>query len=291
MRLDWLEDILAVAETGSFADAALRRRLTPSAFSRRIATIEQHLGAPLFDRTRKPAGLHPAVLRHLDDIAQLSAGLRHLIADLRQGGTDGAGRVVLASQHALTTALTPALIRSLGAAAPDLRLHLRSENLDDCYAALLSRQADVALVYAVPDLRPPVTADYLETVTVAQDRLIPVAAPGTVPDTGDLPVIAYPPEVFLGRVFARHLRPALGPRRLVARIETALTHAALELARQGLGTAWVPETLAAEALRTGALRDLTGALPDLALAVQAVRLTGPAGAALATVWSHLTRQG
>ncbi|MGB3147248.1 MAG: LysR family transcriptional regulator, partial [Paracoccaceae bacterium] len=35
MRLEWLEDILAIAETGSFAVAAERRHRTQSAFSRR----------------------------------------------------------------------------------------------------------------------------------------------------------------------------------------------------------------------------------------------------------------
>ncbi len=40
IRLEWLEDILAVAETGSFSEAAERRHLTQSAFSRRIRNIE-----------------------------------------------------------------------------------------------------------------------------------------------------------------------------------------------------------------------------------------------------------
>lgn len=40
MCLEWLEDILGVAETGSFSEAAERRHLTQSAFSRRIRNIE-----------------------------------------------------------------------------------------------------------------------------------------------------------------------------------------------------------------------------------------------------------
>ena len=44
MRIEWLQDILAVARTGSFAQAAQQRNLTPSAFSRRIQGIEDHLG-------------------------------------------------------------------------------------------------------------------------------------------------------------------------------------------------------------------------------------------------------
>ena len=49
MRLEWLEDILAVADAGSLSVAAERRRLTQSAFSRRMQFIEQALGGQLFD--------------------------------------------------------------------------------------------------------------------------------------------------------------------------------------------------------------------------------------------------
>ena len=54
MRLEWLDDILAIASTGSFSGAAERRHLTQSAFSRRIQQIEQHIGVELFDRSQKP---------------------------------------------------------------------------------------------------------------------------------------------------------------------------------------------------------------------------------------------
>ncbi|MCB2102451.1 MAG: LysR family transcriptional regulator, partial [Rhodobacterales bacterium] len=36
MELSWLEDFVALAETGSFSRAAERRNLTQPAFSRRI---------------------------------------------------------------------------------------------------------------------------------------------------------------------------------------------------------------------------------------------------------------
>ena len=59
MRLEWLKDVLTVAETGSFTEAAQRRHLTQSAFSRRIQMIEDYVGVELFDRSRKPVQLRP----------------------------------------------------------------------------------------------------------------------------------------------------------------------------------------------------------------------------------------
>lgn len=127
MRLEWLEDILAVVDTGSFSEAADRRRLTQSAFSRRMAGIEATLGVPLFDRSRKPVQLAPPVLVQRDRIARLAQELRHLTADLRQGDRHAGQRIVLASQHALTTALSPGLLRRIGAARPDIFVNLLSD--------------------------------------------------------------------------------------------------------------------------------------------------------------------
>lgn len=107
MRLEWLEDLLAVAETGSFQEAADRRRLTQSAFSRRIQHIEDQIGVELFDRSRKPVQPLPAMQQQRDQMARLAAELRQLGNDLRRGERMATNRIVIASQHALTTALAP----------------------------------------------------------------------------------------------------------------------------------------------------------------------------------------
>ena len=291
MRLEWLEDILAVAETGSFSDAAERRLLTQSAFSRRIQSIEDHVGVELFDRTRKPVQLHPTTAEQRDRIAQLSGALRQLTLDLRQGAKSLGNRIVIASQHALTTALTPGLIQDIHAQNPDIHVRLRSANLDECFAQLLSRQADIALVYRMQGQDHPIEADYIETMALGTDRLIPVLETGAaaaLDPGGVLPVIAYPPEVFLGQAMTKVILAQLrGTVQVSARAETALTLAALELAAVGIGVAWVPASLARARIAAGALADLSDRLPVCVLSVTAVRLAGVTGTAQSAVWAQL----
>ena len=50
MRLEWIDDILAVLESGSLARAAEKRSLTQSAFTRRVRLIEDSIGAELLRR-------------------------------------------------------------------------------------------------------------------------------------------------------------------------------------------------------------------------------------------------
>lgn len=293
MRLEWLEDILAVAETGSLLEAAERRHLSPSAFSRRIQGIEDHVGVELFDRTRKPIQLRPAAAEQRERIAELARQLRRLREDLRRGAA--ANRLVLASQHALTAALTPGLIRSLSARYPEMHVRLRSANLGDCFGLLLAGQADIALAYRVPGEEHPISADFIETMRLGEDRLLPVlgsteAKRLRVRAEEELPVIAYPGDVFLGQVMERHVLSRLPARRhAVPRVETALTLAALELASQGIGVAWVPASLAGPRLAQGVLVDLSDELPSCELEVTAVRLAGQPPDMAAAIWAELDR--
>ncbi|HWV35046.1 MAG TPA: LysR family transcriptional regulator, partial [Thermomicrobiales bacterium] len=59
MNLSQLESFLAVAESGSFTEAAFSRGLTQSAVSYAVQALEQELGAPLILRKRKGIELTP----------------------------------------------------------------------------------------------------------------------------------------------------------------------------------------------------------------------------------------
>jgi len=294
MRLEWLEDILAVADTGSFTEAADRRHLTPSAFSRRIQQIEEHLGVELFDRTRKPIQLKPTTDENKAEIARLVGSLRQLSTDLQRSSRLSGNRLVIASQHALTAAFTPRVLRVIQSRHSELYVRLRSANLDDCFSLLLARQADLAILYQVPDQKLDQTADFLQTVTIGKDRLVPVfsAADKAVLNdrfaSGQLPIIAYPNDVFLGQVMDRTILPRVRSfADAVPRVETALTLAALEFAASAIGVAWVPLSLARKELASGSLYDLSATLPSCDLTITAARLNDETTKSEDLMWSLL----
>jgi len=298
MRLDWLEDVLAVAETGSFQEAAERRHLTQSAFSRRIQHIEDQLGVALFDRSRKPVHLMPTTADHRDQIARLANDLRQLVTDLRRGERMASNRIAIASQHALTTSVTPRVVKGIHARHEATHVRLRSANLDECFALLLSRQVDIAIVYRLPGEDHPIGQSYVETVAIGTDQLVPVIATSATADLnarfngGELPYIGFPPEVFLGRVLDRRILPRLHHMtRPVPKAETALTLAALELAAVGVAVAWVPLSLAGRRIADGSLVDLSATLPSCALDITCVRLFGHPWPVAQQVWSDLVLSG
>lgn len=294
MRLEWLEDILAIAQTGSFSGAAERRNLTQSAFSRRIQQIEDHVGVELFDRSRKPVQLRPTTQAQGAQIEQISAALRQLIVDLRRGDRVASNRIVIASQHSLTTSFAPRIIQGILDRGEDIYVRLRSANLDECYGLLLSRQADLAILYASPDAEEQVSGDFLDIVDIGPDRLIPVisaehsAAVLASDHSGEVPYVAYPPDVFFGSIMTERILPHLSQERsALPKAETALTNAALEMAAAGVAVGWVPESLARRDLLAGRLRDLSPQLPSCELTVRGVRLRGSPSHVESVIWGFL----
>jgi len=292
MRLEWIEDILAVAEHGSFQAACEKRHISQPAFSRRIRHIEQALGATLFDRTARPARLSPHVHGQIDRMRELSAGLRDLAAALSDGHGARRRRVVIASQHAIAATATPEIVRRYDDLDIDTRL--RTANRDECLAQIMTRRSDIALIHDVADAQKIPGSDFLDIMPIGAETLIPVFADDHIArlndfyQHGELPVIAYPSDVFLGQVQRRIIFPRLARvGRIRTRLETALTLAALEFARTGLGVAWIPEHLACADVERGRLVNLSATLPAISMNVIAARLSDANAPIVDQVWERI----
>ena len=287
MRLDWLEDILAVLDSGSFARAAEMRNLTQSAFTRRIRAIEDGIGTPLFDRSRKPVQLLPDVRAREDEMRRLAADLRALRDGLRRSAA-GAGRTIaLACQHAITTTVSPRLVQAL---ARDRAVRVRSGNREDCLSQLVTGEVDIAVIYDSPHGPPrPDSRAFLERA-IGTEPLLAVCAPALASRRADapLPVIAYPGDVFLGRVLERAVFSRLPPGTAIDRkAETALTLAACQYALDGIGIAWLPRSMVEDALAAGRLLRALPEMPDLALDLRMIRLAEPIRPAALEAWDTL----
>ena len=276
MKLEWIEDILAVLETGSFSAAARRRFLTPSAFTRRVRAMEDALGCDLFDRSRKPVSLlpHVQILEvELRDSARRFRELRLRLSDV-EGTTRP--RLTLGCQHALTTTLSPSLLRLLGREG-QTELRVRSGTRSECHMMLLRQEVDFGLIYETPEDALQFDAVLFEKIPLGTDALIPVANLREAHlrhalNEGDLPLITYPANIHLGEVLRVHILPALARGTSVYSVaETGLTPAVLQFLRQGLGFGWLPRSIAQEALERGELSDLSDQLPSAKLDVCVIR--------------------
>ena len=294
MRLEWLEDILAVLETGSLARAGEQRLLTQPAFSRRIKLIEKHIGVELFDRSKKPAQMKKSVVDQQLKIQELVAGLHDLRLELKRKDREADNQVVIASQHAITTSVAPTLIRKL-LSMGDINTQLRSANRDECYTLLMTKQVDFILVHQSENEQTPPPDGFLEQCNLGHERFIPVFATNELHkiiqeyENGDTPVVAYPSDAFLGQVVNREIFSKMwNTTNIHKKAETALTLAALHLALAGVGVAWLPYSLVASDIASGKLTELSNMFPSCELAVVAIRLTDNETATKMVGWNIVT---
>ncbi|WP_411222532.1 LysR family transcriptional regulator [Marivita sp. S2033] len=277
MRLEWINDILAVMDTGSLARAADRRFLTQSAFTRRIRMIEDSIGAELFDRSRKPIEVLPAIRALEPQLRDTAARLESLRAGLRNSASGTGSTVAFACQHAITDTVSPRIVAAL-TAQQDVSVRVRSGNRDECLMMLLSGAVDFALMYESADMPTAAIPRAFESVTLDSEWLVPVCIPALrdAARGAVIPIVSYPAEVFLGRFFSQTLAPRLPAGSVTeAKAETALTLAAYRYALSGIGVAWLPKSLVKEALERGELCLLDDVLPSGALELVMIWLPEP----------------
>lgn len=277
MRLEWIEDILAVAEMGSFNSAAEARFLTPSAFTRRIRMIEETLGCALFDRSKKPVVLREHVRDMLPELQEAVVTLKRARQMLLEPVSAQNRRVTIMAQHALTATVAPQLL-TLPGLGEDANVKIKSGRKSECLLEVVKREADFALVYENIDQRPDLetsirislgTERFLPVVTTELARVLKRAT-----QTDRIPVISYPPSIFLGEVQRKALlshSPESGQITSVA--ETGLSLAVVEFVKHGIGVGWVPHAIIQQDLASGALTSLEGRLPHFELNVTLLRTT------------------
>lgn len=293
MRLEWIEDILAILTAGSLSKAAKLRFLTQPAFSRRVKQIEEYIGIELLDRTHKPAQLSSAIIQQQGRLEHLASGMRDLLYELRYQDRLMQGRVIIASQHSITASMAPALVKKLTAGS-ETQIRLLSANRGECFSMLLTKQADLTLSYHFDHEEMPVDTEFIEQIDFGEELFVPVYQTANMGELDrqyrddELPIIAYPPDVFMGKVMLRKILPELRRDLMLRQMaESALTLAVSQLALTGVGVAWIPRTLVSNEIDSGVLTDLSDRFGYETFRVYAVRLSGEKSTIENDAWAVL----
>ena len=275
MELKWLDDYLALIETGSFSAAAEKRHVSQPAFSRRIQMLEHWLGASLIDRSRKPLRFTPLAEQHAATFRNLATHIYEFQSTLRSDATQTPG-LVMAAQHSLAAAYLPTFLEELRALMPEQRFRIRSQNRDDGVALLVRGHADILLTYETRQIASNVPPQLASSCTLGEDALVLVASAKLcasddfVKADRSLPLLCFPPESFFGQAVRAHALPELMQARLVAvQYVSEFSLGLREMALIHQGAAWLPRSLVAQDLRQGTLCELVSMGSPVALTIVA----------------------
>jgi DNA-binding transcriptional LysR family regulator len=274
MDLIWLEDFLAIAEEGGFSRAAERRHVTQPALSRRIRSLEEWLGTPLFERSTHTLKLTPAgeTFRPVaeDVLRRVQLGREEALEVTRLK----AETVHFAATHALSQMFFPDWIRKIESAKAGAAVQLVAVNFAGCEKLLLDAQVQFLLTHYHPSLVSRLDSERYQRIELDTDVLVPISGPApsparrrtgrqggsggkprfALPGSADapLPYLCYHPGSGVGRIVSAFLA-AKHPAAALAPSFAAPVMLLIDMARQGRGVTWAPRNLVADDLLSGRL--------------------------------------
>lgn len=253
MKLRQLHQFVAVAETGSFTQAAQRVHLVQSALSTSIATLERDLGTRLFDRTTRSVELTAAgraLLPEARGTLQAAGRAREVVQEAA-GGMRGTVRVGI--MHATTAIDLAGLIGSFLRERPHVVIEPSTDRAGSAglAARVLDHSLDMAFAAAGGEHR-----GELHQKDLASESIRLLCPPGhhlgsrqwanleelTDQRFIDVPV-TWGSRMSVDRLFARH-----DLRRVVA-IEVGDVATVAQLVDAGLGIALIAPSSAPEQVR------------------------------------------
>lgn len=149
VSLRGLRTLIAVAETGTFSRAAEVVCVSHAAVSQQIKALEQELGAPLFDRTKRPPELTPLGRAVLAEARKVLEAYDGLVATA-QGEQRLIGELSLGAVPTTLGGLMPRAIRFLRAAYPEMRLRIAPGMSMDLVTLVERGAVDAAVISKPP---------------------------------------------------------------------------------------------------------------------------------------------
>ncbi|MEM1287287.1 MAG: LysR family transcriptional regulator [Pseudomonadota bacterium] len=268
-----LRSFNSVARLGGMSAAAQRLGMAKSGVSRHVAQLEAHFGAPLMQRSGRTVKLTPLGERLHGRIASILAEIDQLADIAREESSGVSGQVSIAATPEFGGLVASTLFPIINARHRDLKLVMRT-------------------AYAFEDMQDPSTDIAFRIGTFKDDRLVArrlgefrawlVASPAFVEShrvSAPEDLATTPCLIFRGEraaaTWTLHGKDNEIPISVEGFAAVQSFTILRDLALAGHGVAFIPEVVAADAVRAG---DLVRILPDFASRAFPVFLTFRPGA-------------
>jgi DNA-binding transcriptional LysR family regulator len=249
MDINSLYTLIAIAEHGSFTEAARQLNLSDSTVSLQVSAAERECGKTLFDRSHRPPSLTSAghiFIRRARDIVRQWEQLRGA-----ESGGHMTGALKIGAVHTVVTDTLPGALLELRKQAPELSVRLVTGLTNDLINRVVRQNLDCAVV-TIPDHVPPNVVCF----PVYSDPLVVMAHADAKGRTAralleNNPYVRFSPHAEVAHIVDRLLRDR--NIKVNTRMEIDTLDAVMSLVRSGLGVSVVP---ASRELRDNNLRIL-----------------------------------
>jgi DNA-binding transcriptional LysR family regulator len=260
VNLEHLRVLLEISRAPTFAAAAERLHVTPSAISQQMKILEGSLGTLLFEKSGRGLRLTPEARELVDQIRPLFDRIDESVDVFTGASSVVRGTVTIGGPDAFCRMWLVPRIPALAKKYPDLVLHVSFAKNDVIERSLATGDLDFAILVAPPE------STGIESEPLYREELVAVASPEYLAEHGEpkspaelethrfvlFDARARMQDMWLKGLFGR-TTPFRG--QVVCTVRD-LGHI-LDLAMDGVGIGIVPNHLAEPALLAGKLVALT----------------------------------
>ncbi len=256
MDVPRLEAFLEVARLGSMRAASRSLHLGQPALSARIATLEDELGARVFERSKRGVRLTSAgraLLPHAERVLESVAAGRTAVSQVEQGDE---GELVIAAASAINASLVPELVARFRRFHPGVHLYVHTGSAERVAEQVTFGMAQLGLVREDGEPRDPrlrSTPLYAEQLLLTAHPDHPFVAQGPIrlARLADATLILFDRASGDDELVRTLLREAAVTPYGVIEVDSVDT--ARRLVARGLGVAWLPSTATAPEMEAGRL--------------------------------------
>ncbi len=296
MEIRWLQDFLAVAETGNFTRAATLRNTSQAAFSRRIQQLESWFGVALIDRSILPTQLTLDGEQFREIASRILADVLDARSELKGIPEVRADHIRIALPFALATARLPNWW-SLWSRELRLTSTITVGNVHDIGIGFLSGATDVMICFHAAQQPIHPEPERIEGMEIESDFLRPFISPALLKREGyalpgeagkPLPLLMYSTGVYFARLIDLIIENAGGIAHSRRVVESDMSDILRDMAIAGHGIAWLPESTVTN-IPKDALVPIGGARWSTPLSIMAFRDRANANPAVSRLWALIRR--
>lgn len=283
-----LRTFITAAELESFSLAADQLYLTQPAVSKRVASLETELGAPLFDRIGRHVKLTEAgreLLPRAKTILNQIEDSRRLINNL-SGAVSG--RLSIGTSHHIGLHRLPPVLRRYSADFPNVELDLHFMDSEAACRAVQSGDLELGIVTLPPrpieDLESEVIWPDPLSIVVGKDHALSKKMTTTLSDLARYPAILPAHGTYTRELLEQVFEP--GGLGLLVGMTTNYLETIKMMVSVGLGWSVLPQTMLNEELVSLKVRAITMSRQLGIVHHRKHTLSNAAGALIETLRSH-----
>jgi LysR family carnitine catabolism transcriptional activator len=235
-----LRAFVALAELRSFTRAATRSHLSQPAFSALIRSLEESVGARLFDRDTRNVELTVEGRLFEESAQRLLRDFDAALLGVRDHAARRRGRVAMALLPSLAAGWLPPVLAGFRAAMPGIELDVADVLSEPCLARVRGGTADFALAATRADtaeLRTEVFCSDRFHLVCRRDHPLASKAELRLKDLAAEPFV----QMARGSSVRQYLDAAVHPLQMNGVLEVEQLATVMGMVRHGLGISVVPE--------------------------------------------------